>query len=306
MTEIMKVWIRLQCYLGKGIDVKSNGKYPANVLSNFWGNAFKVDGVLCKSMEGFLQSLKYQDEMKQRQICSMKGGRAKHQGTDLWKVSQQVYWRGKVIDRHSEEYQKLLRKAYHALFEQSTNFHNALMLTRGKRLYHSIGSNNPSDTILTRDEFCAILTEIRDNAIAGLNIKPEKKRVYVDMDSALVEWRAGLWEELKPMSGAIEALHILEKHYDVYIFSTISRENLFMESDKVLWLMKYLGEVYYKQLILSHHKELNKGDYLIDGGGKYGADRFEGEWIQYGSERFPGWEDILEYLVPEERKDLST
>lgn len=57
------------------------------------GNAFKVDGVLCKSMEGFLQSLKYQDAMKQRQICSMKEGRAKHQGTDLWKVSQQVYWR---------------------------------------------------------------------------------------------------------------------------------------------------------------------------------------------------------------------
>lgn len=41
------------------------------------------------------------------------------------------------------------------------------------------------------------------------------------------------------MSGAIEALHILEQHYEVYVLSAVSRENLFMESDKVLWLMKY-------------------------------------------------------------------
>lgn len=30
----MKVWIKLQCYWGKVIDLKSNGKYPDNVLSN--------------------------------------------------------------------------------------------------------------------------------------------------------------------------------------------------------------------------------------------------------------------------------
>lgn len=56
------------------------------------------------------------------------------------------------------------------------------------------------------------------------------------------------------MSGAIEALHILEQHYEVYVLSAVSRENLFMESDKVLWLMKYLGEVYYKQLIRAFDK----------------------------------------------------
>lgn len=297
----MKAWIRLQCYLCKGIDVKSNGKYPANVLSNFWGNTFKVDGVLCKSMEGFLQSLKYQDTIRQQQICSMKGGKAKHQGTDLWKVNQQVYWRGKVIDRHSREYQKLLRKAYHALFEQSTNFQNALMLTRGKNLYHSIGSNNPYDTILTRDEFCTILTEVRENAIALLNTEHEKKRVYVDMDSALVDWQSGHWEDLKPVSGAIEAMRILEKHCDVYVISTVSSENPLVMVDKVLWIKKYLDDECCQRLIFSHHKELNIGEYLIDGGGKNGAEQFEGEWIRFGSERFPGWGEILEYLVQEEK-----
>lgn len=297
----MKAWIRLQCYLRKGIDLKSNGKYPANVLSNFWGNTFKVDGVLCKSMEGFLQSLKHQDTIKQQQICSMKGGRAKHQGTDVWKVNQQVYWRGKVIDRHSEEYQRLIRKSYHALFEQSENFRNALMLTRGKKLYHSIGSNNPYDTILTRDEFCTILTEIRDDAIARLNTEPEKKKVYVDMDSVLVDGQSKLLEDLKPMPGAIEAMRILEKNYDVYVLSTIPWENPLSGADKLLWLRKYLDDVCYERLIFSHHKELSKGDYLIDGGGKNGADQFEGEWIQFGSERFSDWKNVLEYLLQEEK-----
>lgn len=297
----MKAWIRLKCYLGRGLDLKSNGKYPANVLSNFWGNTFKVDGVLCKSMEGFLQSLKHQDVIKQQQICSMKGGRAKHQGTDVWKVNQQVYWRGKVIGRHSEEFQRLIRKSYHALFEQSENFRNALMLTRGKKLYHSIGSNNPYDTILTRDEFCTILTEIRDDAIARLNTEPEKKKVYVDMDSVLVDWQPEFWEDLKPMSGAIEAMRILEKHYDVYVLSTIPWEKPLTGTDKVLWLSKHLGDVCYERLILSHHKKLIRGDYLIDGRGKNGADQFEGEWILFGSERFPDWKNVLEYLVQEEQ-----
>ena len=40
------------------IDIWSGGTYPANVLSNFYPNAFVFDGVECSSMEGLLQSLK--------------------------------------------------------------------------------------------------------------------------------------------------------------------------------------------------------------------------------------------------------
>ena len=61
-------------------------------------------------------------------------------------------------------------------------------------------------------------------------------------------------------------------------------------------MTKYLDDVLHKRLILSHHKDLVKGDYLIDDRSKHGADTFEGEWIQFGSVKFPDWKAVLTYL----------
>ena len=52
----------------------------------------------------------------------------------------------------------------------------------------------------------------------------------------------------------------------------------------------------YKRLILSHHKELNHGDYLIDDRLKNGADKFQGELIHFGSDKFPDWDAVVVYL----------
>ena len=38
------------------LDIRSNGLYPSNVLSNLCSNGFRFDGMVCGSMEGFLQS----------------------------------------------------------------------------------------------------------------------------------------------------------------------------------------------------------------------------------------------------------
>ncbi|SLB96115.1 Uncharacterised protein [Mycobacteroides abscessus subsp. abscessus] len=56
------------------------------------------------------------------------------------------------------------------------------------------------------------------------------------------------------------------------------------------------GSVAYKRLILSHHKHLNRGDYLVDDRGANGADRFEGEWIKFGSTEFPDWKTVTAHL----------
>ena len=145
------------------LDIRSNGQYPSGVLSNLCSNGFRFDGMVCGSMEGFLQSLKQKDRDKQRQICSMKGGNArKHSGTS-WQTDQIVWWKGVAIDRQSEEYQKLLRRAYQAMFDQSERFRAALMQTRGITLTHSSGEKSPYKTIITEQELCQILTELRDN-----------------------------------------------------------------------------------------------------------------------------------------------
>ena len=113
------------------LDVRSNGMYPSGVLSNLCSNAFRLDGVLCNSMEGFLQLLKQQDPNKQRQICQLKGGNARKRSVSSWQTDQIVWWRGQVIDRQGDDYQRLLRRAYQALFDQNERFRAALMATRG-------------------------------------------------------------------------------------------------------------------------------------------------------------------------------
>lgn len=145
------------------LDIRSNGLYPSNVLSNLCSNGFRYDGMVCGSMEGFLQSLKQRDLGKQRQICSMKGGNARKRSVTSWQTDQIVWWKGQPINRQSDEYQMLIRQAYKAMFDQSERFRSALMSTRGIYLSHTTGENNAFKTILTPNELCGILTELRDD-----------------------------------------------------------------------------------------------------------------------------------------------
>lgn len=144
------------------LDVRSNGLYPSNVLSNLCSNGFRFDGMICGSMEGFLQSLKQKDPDRQRQICSMKGGNARKHSVTSWQTDQTVWWKGRAINRQSQEYAVLVRDAYQAMFDQSERFRTALMQTRGIKLVHSSGHDNPFKTILTPTEFCSILEDMRD------------------------------------------------------------------------------------------------------------------------------------------------
>ena len=106
----------------------------------------------------------------------------------------------------------------------------------------------------------------------------------------------GIFAMMDPMPGAIDAVHRLVAKYDVYILSTAPWNNPSAWADKVSWVSRYLDDVLHKRLILSHKKDLLKGDYLIDDRHKNGADTFEGEWIQFGNEKFPDWDSVLSYL----------
>jgi len=146
-----------------------------------------------------------------------------------------------------------------------------------------------------------------------------KKIIYIDMDNVLVDFKTGIsklskntiekfeghlddvpgiFNLMEPMKGSIEAFNELSQSekYDVYILSTAPWDNPTAWSDKLEWVKKYLGKNGYKRLILSHHKNLNAGDYLIDDRTKNGADKFKGEHIHFGQDKFPTWGQVLEFF----------
>lgn len=144
------------------IDIYSKGEYPANVLSNFFANSFIFDGVECGSMEGFLQSLKFRNERKQKKVCEKSGSMAKAAGKRkfLWKFTGNVFWKGVKIKRESQTFDLLINRAYEALYIQSPSFRTALLATKGKKLTHSLGKKDKSKTILTEKEFIDCLIKL--------------------------------------------------------------------------------------------------------------------------------------------------
>lgn len=110
----------------------------------------------------------------------------------------------------------------------------------------------------------------------------------------------GIFSLMKPMSNAIKSFETLAKHFDTYILSTSPWDNPLAASEKVEWVKKHLPDVAYKRLILSHHKHLNIGEYLIDDRLANGADQFTGEHIHFGQKGFEDWNTVVNYLLEKE------
>ena len=165
-----------------------------------------------------------------------------------------------------------------------------------------------------------------------------KKRLFFDMDNVLVDFQSGLdkvdesvkeqyraktpdekdrldeipglFSLMKPMEGAVEAVHKLAEVYDVFILSTAPWNNPSAWSDKVEWVKRFFDaddkdpnkNPFHKRMIITHRKDLCEGDYLIDDRGKNGTSEFKGEWIQFGSEQFPDWNSVVNYLEAKDQK----
>ena len=149
-------------------------------------------------------------------------------------------------------------------------------------------------------------------------MKKNKEILYVDMDGVLVDFQSGIdslskedfkkyngrYDEapkifslMKPMKDAIFSFNLLSRYFDTYILSTSPWENSTALQDKQNWVKKHIGKAAKKRLIFSHHKNLNKGDFLIDDRTKRGADKFEGEHIHFRHKPFLNWFDVLDYLI---------
>ena len=144
-----------------------------------------------------------------------------------------------------------------------------------------------------------------------------RKVLYIDLDNVLVAFESalphyskstlmefegrldeipGIFAKMIPLPGAVESFNVLADLFDTYILSTSPWENPSAWSDKLIWVKDHLGNKAYKRLILSHHKNLARGDFLIDDRTKNGVDKFVGEHILFGSHEFPNWQVVVQYL----------
>jgi 5'-nucleotidase len=154
----------------------------------------------------------------------------------------------------------------------------------------------------------------------------EKKIVYVDMDGVVADFEKaiceqvphwhqlsedeqgaltdevcganpGFFEKLEPIKDAINSIHRLMEKYEIYFLSAAMWNVPTSYTDKRIWIENHFGLAFKKRLILTHRKDLNMGDYLIDDRTRHGVDRFKGKHIHFGTETFPHWEAVCAYLM---------
>jgi 5'(3')-deoxyribonucleotidase len=135
--------------------------------------------------------------------------------------------------------------------------------------------------------------------------------IYVDMDGVIADFEKACVEQkldkkqmnapdkfidyskIPVMEGAVEAVAQLVKEHDVYIASTPPWRQPKAWTDKRLWIQKHFPTLN-KKVVLTHHKNLLKGDVLIDDSRWRGQPDFEGEWLWFGTaQRVKNWDDTL-------------
>jgi 5'-nucleotidase len=157
-----------------------------------------------------------------------------------------------------------------------------------------------------------------------------KKIVYIDMDGVIVDFSKAIkdwfennpnhkekyekhpdlipniFEDPLPINGAIEAIKKLHDSgkYNLFIATTATWKNPEAAMHKRLWIENHFGELFEKKMIITHRKDLLKGDYLIDDRLKNGAANFEGELLSFGWayeknewNEYKSWKDILVKLL---------
>lgn len=151
----------------------------------------------------------------------------------------------------------------------------------------------------------------------------KKPIIYIDMDGVLVDFESaltkvspemlekfageydnipGIFALMDPVPGALEAVDRLKEKYDLYILSSSPWENPTALGDKLAWIKKYFGgegqeNIFFRKVIFSSVKHLNRGDILIDDRTANGAGDFLGRHIHFGSSEFPNWQSVLNSLL---------
>ena len=158
----------------------------------------------------------------------------------------------------------------------------------------------------------------------------KKKILLIDMDGVIVDLKKhidnffekypylfskyehcpdhipGIFRNPTPYFGAVDAINKLNESgkYDMFIATSSPWGNPEAATDKRYWIETYFGNLFHKKLIITHRKDMIKGDILIDDRDKNGASEFDGEFIRFGynhitnsMNEYKDWSEVLKYLL---------
>jgi hypothetical protein len=125
-------------------------------LSNLQRREFVFRSVPVLGMESILVAAKFSDITEQLHIATtLHGFEAMYYGKKQpWWEDQLLHWQGVAMEREGQDYADFVTEAYTEMFDQCEPARVALLATGDVKLKHSIGGTDPTQTVLTRNEFC--------------------------------------------------------------------------------------------------------------------------------------------------------
>ena len=142
------------------------------------------------------------------------------------------------------------------------------------------------------------------------------KRIFIDMDGVISDFEKGAKDEalkrgvpklsrpdlfvdyrnLDIIPGAVEAVHTLNRDFDVFIASTPPWTRPEVWGHKKEWLEDYFPYLK-RKLILTHRKDLLIGDILIDDSRFRGQPDFKGDWFWFNKDwEEKNWKACLDWI----------
>lgn len=99
----------------------------------------------------------------------------------------------------------------------------------------------------------------------------------------------------QPAPSVVKAYRQLLNHYDVYLVGALPTNDTAYAPRLQQWVAETFGVAAWNHLVLTNRKDLLYGDFLIDGTEANGSADFIGTRIEFGSDTFKTWDDVMAY-----------
>lgn len=156
-----------------------------------------------------------------------------------------------------------------------------------------------------------VLADFEQNVENIFKKEPALEYVYRPKDSTTfprIDLIPDVFRDPPVIKGAIEGIKRLQDSglFEMVVVTTAPWSHSTADSDKKFWLKKHFGDLFKKNMITTHRKDLVMGHYIVDDRIANGVENFIGEHIHFGTQKFPDWGSTVDYLIQKETNEQES